>query len=161
MNTYADWQADDITVSGSYTLTPLRGTTYDGYVASDMVTDGLNQLVAAEEEEAQTYTTAGFITSGSYITTTTHASITHVSSSALNIEIPFYAAGLTVTSVSAFTTIAYTVPVTNYAISVADNTFILYGTTSACWIRQSGVGTKAMTITLSNNSTYTFNLIQQ
>lgn len=44
LNTYADWEANDITVSGTYTLTPLRDTTYSGY---DYIDGSLNQLETA------------------------------------------------------------------------------------------------------------------
>ncbi len=45
MNTYANWQPNDITVTGSYTLTALSGTTYSNYTTNNSYeTGGLNQL---------------------------------------------------------------------------------------------------------------------
>ena len=44
LNTYASWQANDLKVTGTYTLTPLRGATYTDYVANDVISGGLNQL---------------------------------------------------------------------------------------------------------------------
>jgi hypothetical protein len=45
LNTYADWKASDIQVTGAFTLTPLRATTYTTTLtANDYCANGVNQL---------------------------------------------------------------------------------------------------------------------
>ena len=41
MNTYAEWEDNDLSVKGVYSLVPLRPNTYTGY---DMIEDSLNQI---------------------------------------------------------------------------------------------------------------------
>jgi len=40
LNTYANWAAGDVSVSGTYTIAPLRRSTYDGLFYSGAFTDG-------------------------------------------------------------------------------------------------------------------------
>ena len=53
LNTYAEWLASDVKVSGAYTLTPLRATTFTNYGAatggagSAFMADSVNQLKPA------------------------------------------------------------------------------------------------------------------
>lgn len=46
MNTYAAWKAGDVKVTGKYTLTALRASTFDKLTAADFASDGVNQLKA-------------------------------------------------------------------------------------------------------------------
>jgi uncharacterized protein YjdB len=64
MNTYAAWVANDVTIGGSYTLTPLSATTYSNYTTNgDYITDGLNQIIVPVALTALTVTGAGGATS--------------------------------------------------------------------------------------------------
>ena len=155
LNTYADWKANDISVSGTYTLTPLRDTTYTGF---ETVSGGLNQLEPEDvTPPAPTYSSAGFI-SGSAIVTTIPA-ITSVSTSAVNITIPFYANGKTATSLVLNS--AFTMPTAEYALDTTANTLIVKKDDSNYTFRKAGAGAKTMVLTLSDNSTYTFTINQQ
>jgi hypothetical protein len=53
LNTYANWQASDIQVTGAFTLIPLRSSTYsDTLTAADYCSDGVNQLKNTDAVDA-------------------------------------------------------------------------------------------------------------
>ena len=151
LNTYAKWEANDITVSGAYTLTPLRDTTYTGY---SYVGSSLNQLVP-EAPSTPTYSSAGFI-SGSAIVTTI-AAISNTSSSALGVRVPFYANGLTATSLT-LNGSAFTFPTTQYTL--ANNELYIKADDPTYCLRVATAGSKTIALTLSDSSTYTFTIVQ-
>jgi hypothetical protein len=153
LNTYADWKDNDVTVSGSYTLTPLRTSTYSNF---DFVDGGLNQLVATAS--TPTYSSAGFIVSGSAVSTLS-TPVESVSSSAVNLTIPFYANGLTVKTLVITSSSNYAVPTGEYTL--ADNVLTIKKDDSNYTFRKTAVGNKSMTLTLSDNSTYTFTITQK
>ena len=149
LNTYADWKANDITVSGAYTLTPLRTTTYDNYT---YITGGLNQLETTPAEPAEpTYDSAGFIVEGATVDTLANK-ITSSKASAENISIPFYFDGKTIASLKLSTT---TVDAAQYTID--GNNLVLKKDNASYYLKTLPTGDKPFTLTLTDDATsYTF-----
>jgi uncharacterized protein YjdB len=59
MNTYADWQPNDIKITGNYTLTALSATTYSNYTTNNSYeADGFNQLKVNRPVTALTVTSS-------------------------------------------------------------------------------------------------------
>jgi len=151
LNTYAEWEADDITVTGSYTLIPLRDTTYTGY---DYIAGSLNQLVPEEEEVVTpSYDSAGFIIGDD--TFTTHAAITVSKASADDVSIAFFYDGLTITSLVMNGT--YTVLDADY--DAVGNALVFNKDGAGTYLLdKSSVAVKTFVLTLSDSSTYTFSI---
>lgn len=94
LNTYADWKDNDIKVSGSYTLTPLRAATYSGY---DKISGSLNQLEAEAETPAVTADVT--LTSGSAVSSYSFSMPTKFADSATGVKIGLTgASGTTITT---------------------------------------------------------------
>lgn len=158
LNTYAEWEDNDISVSGTYTLIPLRDTTYSGY---DYIDGSLNQLVPEVVTPPTPPTPYGGITGfivGTDTTGTTIAAITSSKASATNITIPFYFNGKTITSLTMNPPATpYALPVAEYAIS-GDNLIVKKDVGTYTFRTVSTTGNKTMVLTLSDNSTYTFTI---
>ncbi len=148
LNTYADWKANDVTVSVAYTLTPLRTATYDQV---DFIDGSLNQIEGTTTPTGPTYSSPGFIVDGNTVTTL-GTTIQSSKASSTNIEIPFFANELTATSLVLNS--AFTVPTAEYALQ--DDKLILKKDNASYTFRVASNSTKTMVLTLSDSSTYTF-----
>ncbi len=101
------------------------------------------------------YTTAGFIVTGSAVTLanlTSAQAITSSTASAVNLPIPFYFKGLTITSIVMNGSV--TVDSGEYTIS-GDN-LVFVKTSSTNLLRRTTAVMKSFVMTLSDNSTHTF-----
>ncbi len=164
MNTYADWAANDVTVSGTYTLTALRDSTYDAFT---FVSGSLNQLVVAvaapeeEEEEPVVVLAPGFITSPG-VTATTRTSVNHTKASTADWPIDFHFGDATITSITGTNgATPYTIPTAEYTRDAVNDDLIFKGGTSSYYIRSIGTGNQTITITLSTGAVCTFTMVQQ
>lgn len=125
MNTYAEWADDDIKVSGAYTLTPLRTTTYTGY-ADDIIAESLNQLETAPPVPPEPTYTGPYFTSGTAQPAASPAGILTFTGTPLEITadalpLPLDLNGETITSIGVGTvagtsTLTFTVT-TDYTIT--------------------------------------------
>jgi hypothetical protein len=104
-----------------------------------------------------TYSDAGFIDGASATTVAAYpgAAISSSKAAATAITIPFYFDDLTITSL-VMTTGGFTIPEAEYTIS--GNNLVLVKTNPSCVLRGVTTGVKSVTVTLSDNSTYTFSI---
>jgi len=161
LNTYAEWLAGDISVTGAYTLVPLRIDTYNTAYNTAEFEVGLNQFIVTEPEpepEPEPETPYGGIVGfivGADTTGTTIAAVTSSKASATDISIPFYFGDpeLTITSLTINT---YAIPTDEYQIG--SDALVLLKADATNMIRATSVSVKTMVLTLSDDSTFTFSL---
>lgn len=149
LNTYADWQANDLTVSGAYTLTPLRTTTYSDYTG-EFVAGSLNQIEMTPAAPAEP-DPVGFIGE----VDPTVKSITIASISGTQLVIPFNLGSETVASIKSAS--GTTVATDQYTVDAVNKT-ITYSETRTTALKNLTVSTYN-TITLSGGGTYTINFV--
>ncbi len=154
MNTYATWEDNDVIVTGSYALTPLRGNTYTAY-AGTILEGSLNQIDLSSGSGGgggPAYSGPGFILSGTTTTAITLATaVADSKASTTNIEIPFYFAGASTGTLTMNG--SYTIPAGDYTIDTANNKLILvkYNAPSSTW-NSASTGTKTIVLTLGSTS---------
>lgn len=146
LNTYAEWEAGDIAVSGSYTLVPLRGETYNTYAGESF---GLNQIEmasAAPEEPAP----VGFI--GEVDPTVKSINVASISDPQLTIAFNFGDKTLSRINMQSGTQLA----ADQYTVGSNNITFSTTRTTSIKGIST----TMYYTIVLSDTTEYRINFIK-
>lgn len=147
LNTYADWQAGDVSVTGNYTLVPLRGETYDTYHAEEV---GLNQYIVTEPEPEEPEA-VGFI--GKDDPTEMSINVADITSgSALVIPFNFGENTLTRINMQSGTQVA----TDQYTVGTSDITFTASRATALKGISASTY----YTVILSDSSQYTINFIK-
>jgi len=145
LNTYADWQANDITVSGAYTLIPLRASTYEMYTTEGVfIEGGLNQLKQPEPAEIP----VGFMGEGSTLTSVNLGEVSTASTT--NIVIPFYFGDAT--GINLLLPSGSPANTGHYQVIPAENKIVLIKSDESSIFRTWSAGSKTLKFTLTGGS---------
>jgi uncharacterized protein YjdB len=150
------WSVENGTGSATISTSSglLTGTSPGAVTVKATANDGSDITGTLQITVNPVYTTAGFIVTGSSVTLanlTSASAITSPTGSAVNIPIPFYFKGLTITSLT-----LNTIPVDPSEYMISGNNLVMIKASSTCRLRTASATTKTMVLTLSDGLTHTF-----